>query len=61
MVFRESFYHGSLRITNPNTLQRWKDRGDYIKLINEGYIYAKRCGRFRKEPCDCSKCRKVIL
>lgn len=49
---------GSLRITNPKTLQKWKDNGEYDKLINEGYTYAKGCGRFRKEACKCSKCRK---
>lgn len=51
---------GTLRITNPRTLQMWKDTGKYQKLIDEGYIYAEGCGRFRIEPCTCHKCRKLI-
>ena len=50
---------GSLRITNPKTLDRWKLNGKYDELINEGYIYAEGCGRFRTEPCKCNKCRKL--
>lgn len=49
---------GSLRITNPKTLEKWKYNGEYDKLINEGYLYAKGCGRFRMFICTCSKCRK---
>lgn len=51
-------FSGTLRITNPKTLQRWKDTSKYQELIDEGLIYAPGCGRFREEPCKCSKCRK---
>lgn len=51
---------GTLRITNPGTLQQWKDTGKYQKLIDEGYIYAEGCGRFKTEPCTCHKCRKLV-
>lgn len=54
-------YAGTLRITNPATLQKWKDNGAYKKLIDEGYIYAECCGRFSKDICTCSKCRKLPL
>jgi len=50
--------YGSLRITNPATLQKWKDDGRYQGLIDEGYKYAPGCGRFRMEECTCTKCRK---
>lgn len=49
---------GTLRITNPKTLEKWKETGKYQELINQGYIYANGCGRFRKEVCTCSKCRR---
>jgi hypothetical protein len=52
---------GTLRITNSKTLQKWKDCGYYDKLINEGFIYAKGCGRFIKEKCNCSKCKKLLI
>ena len=52
-------YYGILRITNPRTLEMWKKTGKYQKLIDEGYIYAKGCGRFRMEVCTCSKCRRI--
>lgn len=52
-------YFGTLKVTNPNTLQRWKDNGLYQKLMDQGYIYAIGCGRFRKEICICSKCKKL--
>ena len=58
VVFPMKEESGVLRITNPNTLQRWKENGEYQKLINQGYIYAKGCGRFRTESCNCNKCRK---
>ena len=48
---------GTTRISNPNTLQRWIDNGEYNKLIDEGYIFAPYCGRFKTEPCECTKCR----
>tara|TARA_R110000803_G_scaffold50845_4_gene105413 strand:- start:231 stop:422 length:192 start_codon:yes stop_codon:yes gene_type:complete len=50
---------GSLRITNPKTLLAWKESGKYQELIDDGYTYAKGCGRFRTEECKCSKCRKL--
>lgn len=50
--------HGTLRIINSKTLERWKQNGKYQQLIDEGYIYAKGCGRFRMEICTCNKCRK---
>lgn len=50
--------YGILRITNPKTLQRWIETGQFQKLLDEGYIYASGCGRFRTETCTCSKCRK---
>ena len=49
---------GTLRITNPKTLEKWKRNGKYDELINEGYIYANGCGRFRTEVCKCTKCRQ---
>lgn len=55
---KELHLHGTLRVTNPRTLQAWKDRGWYQQLIDKGYIYAEGCGRFRTEICTCSKCRK---
>ena len=53
----EFYTWGSLRITNPKTLATYKRVGKYDELINEGYIYAKGCGRFRTEVCSCHKCR----
>lgn len=50
--------YGTLRITNPKTLDMWKKTGKYQELINNGWIYADGCGRFRSEKCNCSKCRK---
>lgn len=58
---KEVYYWGTLRITNPQTLQRWKDNGEYKKLTDQGYIYGSGCGRFKKEICTCSKCRKLKL
>jgi hypothetical protein len=48
---------GVTRISNPTTLQRWIDLGWYHNLINQGYIFAFYCGRFKKEICLCSACR----
>lgn len=53
------YYSGTLRITNPETLERWKMNGKYQDLINKGYIYAKGCGRFMGKVCECCKCRKM--
>ena len=50
---------GTLRITNPKTLEKWKKNGKYQELISEGYIYAIGCGRFRIESCTCAKCRRA--
>lgn len=57
---RIEYFWGTLKITNPKTLQRWKDNGEFQKLINEGYIFADGCGRFRKEICTCTKCRRTL-
>jgi len=54
------YVYGSLRITNPKTLQKWVESGRYSELINKGYIYAKGCGRFRTEKCKCTKCIKTF-
>lgn len=50
-------YSGTLRITNPKTLQKWKYTNKYKLLIKAGYKYAEGCGRFRKEECNCRLCR----
>ena len=54
-------YSGVLKIKNPKTLERWKQNGNYRKLIEQGYIYAKGCGRFKIEICTCHKCRKTAI
>ena len=48
---------GVLRITNPITLNKWIESGKYQKIIDNGFIYNKGCGRFRVEKCKCSKCK----
>lgn len=53
-------YYGSIRIKKPKTLQKWINNGWYQKLIEDGYTFAKGCGRFRIDKCECSKCRKAI-
>lgn len=53
------YYSGTLRITNPKTLQKWIDTGKFQEQIDKGWIFAKGCGRFKKEVCTCYKCRKV--
>jgi len=50
-------YSGTLRISNPITLQRWIDNGKYQELINDGYLFNVGCGRFKTEICTCSACR----
>jgi len=50
--------YGSIRIKKASTLQRWINNGWYQREINNGYIFAPACGRFRVEKCECSKCRK---
>lgn len=52
-------FFGTLRITKKKTLNRWKRTGEYQKLIDSGYIYAEGCGRFNKEKCECTKCRRL--
>lgn len=49
---------GTLRITNPITLQKWIDTGKYKALIDQGFIFGVGCGRFKQEICICSACRK---
>ena len=51
-------FQGSIRIRNPQTLQRWIDNGRYQKQIDNGYTFAVGCGRFRVGECECNKCRK---
>jgi hypothetical protein len=48
---------GTTRISNPKTLHRWIDLGWYKELIDDGYIFAPHCGRFKTEVCTCSACR----
>lgn len=52
-------YSGTLRISNPKTLQAWIDRGWYKDLVDEGYKFNVGCGRFKidNEVCTCSQCR----
>lgn len=57
MTDKEIYVYGSVRVTNPKTLERWKETGKFQTLLNEGYIYAKGCGRFRTEVCNCCKCK----
>jgi hypothetical protein len=52
---------GTLRISNPNTLQRWIDDGRYQQQLDDGYIFAPYCGRFRTEQCTCSACRRKVI
>lgn len=51
---------GTLRITNPKTLERWVISGKYQKQIDEGYHFGSGCGRFRTEICVCSACRNHL-
>lgn len=53
----ETNYCGTIRISNPKTLQRWFALGWYQDLIAEGYIFNTGCGRFKTEVCTCSQCR----
>jgi hypothetical protein len=55
----ESPMCGTLRITNPKTLEKWIQNGSYQKELDNGYVYGIGCGRFRTEPCQCVKCRKA--
>lgn len=50
-------YCGTTRISNPKTLKRWVDNGEYSKRIKEGFIFNVGCGRFKTEVCTCSTCR----
>ena len=49
---------GTLRISNPKTLERWIHQGKYQEQLDAGYIFAPACGRFRTEVCTCFKCRR---
>lgn len=53
-------YQGTLRITNQKTIQSWKDKGWWQNKLDESYIYAIGCGRFKTEICICYKCRKKL-
>jgi hypothetical protein len=59
MNHKETFYCGTTKIKNPNTLQRWIDMGWYQKQIDDGYTFATGCGRFSLEICKCSKCKNL--
>ena len=51
-------YSGTIRISNPKTLQRWIDLGWFDENIKEGYTFNVGCGRFKlEEKCTCSQCR----
>jgi len=50
---------GTLRITNPKTLEKWIHNGNFQKELDANYIFAVGCGRFRTEKCTCYKCRKT--
>ena len=54
----ETHYYGTLRISNPKTLEKWIHRGDFQREIDNGYLFNVGCGRFRTEPCTCCRCRK---
>jgi hypothetical protein len=58
MIKSMEYYSGTLRITNPKTIQAWKDRGWWQAKLDEGWIYAEGCGRFKTEVCTCSACRR---
>ena len=49
---------GTLRISNPKTLEKWINNGNFQKEIDQGYNFYVGCGRFRKSKCECHKCRK---
>ncbi len=51
------YYSGTIRISNPRTLQSWIDKGWYQEMIDEGYVFNVGCGRFKTEKCTCSTCR----
>lgn len=49
--------YGILRISNPDTLQRWIDNGTYLRLLRDGWIFNPSCGRFTTSICRCHECR----
>ena len=51
-------YCGTLRISNPKTLEKWIHNGKYQQELDDGYVFNTGCGRFKIEPCTCSKCRR---
>ena len=52
------YYYGTVRIKKASTLQKWIDKGWYQREIDDGYIFAPACGRFRTEKCECTRCQK---
>ena len=48
---------GTLKISNPKTLEKWIQDGSYQEEVNDGYMFNVGCGRFRTELCKCYKCR----
>jgi hypothetical protein len=57
MIYSETNYSGTTRITNPNTLQRWIDNGKYNEMIKQNYLFGVGCGRFVLDGCTCTNCR----
>lgn len=55
---KEPYYHGTLRISNPKTLEKWIHNGNYRKELDDGYLFNVGCGRFKTEVCTCYKCRR---
>lgn len=51
---------GTLRIKNPKTLQKWEDSGKLTQQAEFGWIFAKKCGRFKKNICHCASCRRGL-
>lgn len=50
-------YSGTVRIKNPKTLRKYENTGKLLREAEQGWIFAKRCGRFVDHICHCSKCR----
>lgn len=53
----ERYNGGVLRIKKKN-LSKPKQRLHHDALIAAGWIYGEGCGRFTRDPCNCTKCRK---
>lgn len=58
MKLNEIYYAGKLRISNPKTLEKWIQNGNYQEELDNGYVFNVGCGRFRTEVCTCQKCRR---